>query len=360
MTITVRPLRAWAAALGVVGLLACSLASVLVGPGSHRPQEPRLRVDRAAADLGVVALGAEPSASFTLTNVGGSNLRLANLQTSCGCARAKLSTDVIPPGGTATVTVALRVAMHPGAIAQTIAFETNDPEHATERLAVRAQARRVIEADPPAIFVGSIPPGGTVTRELELVSPLGRPFEVTGFQAPSGVTVEPIEELGRRGRWYRVTVKGDASPGVFGAAVKFTTTSREQDQVSVPVGGEVIGQKVTPKLLVLEPVPAGSVVNARIVVTSYTESLPEIDGVEVDGDVWEVVRWASTRVKDRAVRLTIALRVPRTPGHQQCTLLLSERKSGFPLEIPASCVVTTGADGGETRGGADGGIRPTP
>jgi hypothetical protein len=240
--------------------------------------------------------------------------------------------------------------MHPGLIAQTIAFETNDPEHAVERLVVHAQARGAVEANPAAIFVGSIPPGATVTRELELFSPLSRVFEVTSFQAPPRVTVEPIADSGRGSRRYRVTVQGASTPGAIGAAVRFATSCPEQDQVSVPVGGEVVGQKVTPKRLVLKPAPAGSVVNAHLLVTSYTESRPEMDGVEVEGDAWEVVRWATTPVKDRAVRLTIALRVPRSPGNQQCTLLLSGLESGFPLEIPASCTVTAGA---EIDGGAN-------
>jgi hypothetical protein len=343
MAITVSCPRAWAAALAVT-LCACGCPLVLVGARSVRPRGPILRVDQPSKDLGVVPLGAEPSASFTLRNDGGSNLRIANLKTSCGCTLAKLSAEVIPPGRAATVAITLRVPMHPGAVAHTIAFETNDPEHAAERLAVRAAARWSVEANPPAIFVGSIPPGGTVSRELELFSPFEKTFEVTGFQAPPGVAVQAIEQPGRRGYRYRVTVQAASTPGAFGAAVQFTTSCPEQAQVRVPFGGEVVGQKVTPTVLVLEPAPSGSVVNARLLVTSYTESLPEIDGVEVEDDAWEVVRWTTTRVKDRAVRLTIALRVPPSPGYQQCTLLLSELKSGFPLEVSVSGTVTAGAE----------------
>jgi hypothetical protein len=360
MAIALNPRRAWAAALGVVALIACGFASGLVAPRGLRVRGPSLRLDPTSKDLGVVPLGVDTSASFTLTNVGGSDLRLANLRTSCGCTLANLSTEVISPGSTATVAVTLRIPMHPGAVAQTITFETNDPEHAAERLGVRAQARWAVEANPPAIFVGSIPPGGTVTRDVELFSPLGRAFEITGFQAPPRVAVEAIKESGRPGHRYRVTVQGASTPGAFGAAVQFATSCPERAQVSVPFGGEVVGQKVTPKMLVLEPAPVGSIVNARCFVTSYTKTLPEIDGVEVEGDAWEVVRWAATRVKDRAVRLTIALRVPQSPGYQQCTLLLSELRSGFPLEIPTSCMITAGTDGAAIGGGAEKGVSPTP
>ncbi|HDQ73915.1 MAG TPA: DUF1573 domain-containing protein [Chloroflexi bacterium] len=66
---------------------------------------------------------------FAVQNTGDADLLIGNLVTSCGCTTAELSSNVVPPGQRADLTVTFDADYHPtnGPVSRLVWFATNDP-----------------------------------------------------------------------------------------------------------------------------------------------------------------------------------------------------------------------------------------
>src|SRR6266849_8579985 len=95
---------------------------------------PKIRIDRESRDLGVIRPGDQVKIDYVIENAGKDDLIISDLRTSCECSPAKLSTDRIPGGGSATLAVALHVPLAPGPISHAVMFRTNDVERPEVRL----------------------------------------------------------------------------------------------------------------------------------------------------------------------------------------------------------------------------------
>jgi hypothetical protein len=66
---------------------------------------------------------------FAVQNTGTADLEIGNLVTSCGCTMAELSSNVIPPGERADLTVTFDANFHAtrGQVTRLVWFATDDP-----------------------------------------------------------------------------------------------------------------------------------------------------------------------------------------------------------------------------------------
>ncbi len=94
-----------------------------------RPEPPRIEVEPASRDLGVMPQ--QPiEITYTVRNTGGSPLVIEKISTSCGCTRAEMEKSALAPGESAP----LRVTLDPtddnlyGEILRVIYIRSNDPQ----------------------------------------------------------------------------------------------------------------------------------------------------------------------------------------------------------------------------------------
>lgn len=68
---------------------------------------------------------------FAVQNTGNDDLVISNLVTSCGCTTAELTSNVIPPGKRADLTVYFDADYHQtrGEVVRLVWFATNDPTY---------------------------------------------------------------------------------------------------------------------------------------------------------------------------------------------------------------------------------------
>jgi hypothetical protein len=90
---------------------------------------PRLDMPSASHDFGQIYDAWDVTHTFAVQNTGDADLLISNLATSCGCTTAYLSSNVIPPGQRADLTVTFDANFHPtnGPVSRLVWFATNDP-----------------------------------------------------------------------------------------------------------------------------------------------------------------------------------------------------------------------------------------
>jgi hypothetical protein len=100
---------------------------------------PRIVVEPAVHDFGKAAQSKTLSKEFTLKNVGGEDLVIGDVQTSCGCTVAQLATKTLKPGASTPLTVNLETRLYEGKLERTITIPSNDPEQKNLQVKVTAE-----------------------------------------------------------------------------------------------------------------------------------------------------------------------------------------------------------------------------
>ena len=100
--------------------------------------KPKLSIPSLEHSFGSVKAGTPLAYSFEIKNEGKVDLEIKNVSPSCGCTTSKYD-KVIAPGKIGTVTLAVeKTEGYKGEITKTASVTTNDPEHQTFTLTLRA------------------------------------------------------------------------------------------------------------------------------------------------------------------------------------------------------------------------------
>jgi hypothetical protein len=114
-----------------VGWLPMALAALMgLGLAGCKAAAPRIVVEPAAQDLG--ERPQEPLAlTYTVRNEGQAPLIIEKVSTSCGCTKAAVDREVIPPGESATLQVTLDPTEDDlyGDLLRVIYVRSNDPQN---------------------------------------------------------------------------------------------------------------------------------------------------------------------------------------------------------------------------------------
>ncbi|MFY9610766.1 MAG: DUF1573 domain-containing protein [Blastocatellia bacterium] len=99
---------------------------------------PRLSIPSLEHSFGSVKAGTPLTYSFEIKNEGKVDLEIKSVSPSCGCTTSKFD-KVIAPGKVGTVTLAIEKTQgYKGEVSKTASVTTNDPEHQTFTLTLRA------------------------------------------------------------------------------------------------------------------------------------------------------------------------------------------------------------------------------
>jgi hypothetical protein len=237
-------------------------------------------------DFGRVALGADAEFRFELINIYESDVRLANVRSSCGCASASLSSTLLKPGETGSVIARLNTSgqyLRNTSAVLTVQLETvvnGSRLMDTVQLFVSGHIRSDIVLTPGSVEFGAVSEGTAVERIVQLEY-TGRPgWALTKVERSQPFIHARAEEI-RRERGdvvYRITatLKDDAPIGYIRDILRFTTNEfpsnrTEPIEIVLPVHGVVttsIRAKPSPMLIgILEP---GETATKNIVVRSET------------------------------------------------------------------------------------------
>lgn len=89
---------------------------------------PRIYAESRVRDIGSVETDSKVPATFVIYNKGGKNLRISDVQTSCGCTLAKITKRKVAPGDFTRVQVELDTSIKLGPVRKEITVFSNDPK----------------------------------------------------------------------------------------------------------------------------------------------------------------------------------------------------------------------------------------
>jgi len=230
-------------------------------PGDTAAPGPRLSIDRAEFDFGVMDIDAEMSHDFTFTNEGATALELTAGDTSCKCTLSEVDAKTIPPGESGVVTLTWS-ATGLGPYRQTATVHSNDPARPRVELVVSGRVTSAVRTVPDELVFTQVSAGEPATAEIPLFGYLEEPLEVTGFELVHGDTADyfdvqfvPLdpaaleeETEATSGVLVKVTVKPGLPLGPFRQTIRVGTGLADAPEIEIPVRG-----RVTSDIMVVGP-----------------------------------------------------------------------------------------------------------
>ena len=162
---------------------------VLAIAGCFQPPAPAVLVfERSEIDLGEVLAGESHRVVFPFENLGGENLVISKIETSCRCTDANVTQSTLEPQAKAELIV-LTKPSGTGEHRADIALHSNSDEGAARQVCVKWNGVAPVELAPTRIDLGSIPTG---TRQSIPFAILARPA-LLASPAPCLVAMSPVE-----------------------------------------------------------------------------------------------------------------------------------------------------------------------
>lgn len=121
-----------------MNLVALALMLTFVYSVSAQDAMPKFSIPSLEHSFGSVKAGTPLNYSFEVKNTGKSDLEIKSVSPSCGCTTSKYD-KVIAPGKVGSITLEVaKTEGYKGEISKTATVTTNDPDHQTLVLTLRA------------------------------------------------------------------------------------------------------------------------------------------------------------------------------------------------------------------------------
>lgn len=111
------------------------VARALPGKGTSPPD---IEFSEELWDFGTIRQGDVVTHVFEVRNIGGTELVISRVRTSCGCAAALLSSPEIAPGSSSQIKVSFNSSGYEGKTSKYVYVESNDPDKPLRKLTITA------------------------------------------------------------------------------------------------------------------------------------------------------------------------------------------------------------------------------
>jgi hypothetical protein len=111
--------------------------------------QPRLDIiGGSTRDFGEVFGGSTASRTVRIANSGSETLRILKIEPECGCTSASITSRVIAPNDTATMTIAFNSKSYYGKVEKKIAVASNDLNASNLEIVFTAQVINIVQTTP--------------------------------------------------------------------------------------------------------------------------------------------------------------------------------------------------------------------
>src|SRR5213078_3137130 len=193
-----------------------------------------LKWEQTAVELHPTAGDKEAVGHFKYQNTGSQPVRFKSVHTSCGCTVAQSQKEEVPPGEKGEITATFKIGDRTGTQVKTVTVETDDPEHATTVLTLKAVIPQQLEITPTFVFWGQ----GEAPKPKTIVVRAAKDFPVKHLKVTSSspdfqakveetgngqfkIDVQPQETT--RSIASTLTIQPEGSPKIFYATARITT-----------------------------------------------------------------------------------------------------------------------------------------
>src|SRR6266508_4359883 len=111
-----------------------------------------LKWDQTMVELHPATADKQAIGHFKYQNTGSKPVRFKSVRTSCGCTAAQSQKEEVPPGEKGEITATFNIGERTGTQVKTVTVETDDPEHVTTVLTLKAVIPQQLEITPTFVF----------------------------------------------------------------------------------------------------------------------------------------------------------------------------------------------------------------
>lgn len=196
--------------VGVIGVAVFAVAAIAVavfffrpGRASDRPADdpgPHIACEDRTVDFGPMYSEEHRTHTFTIKNIGKSELEITDVKVQCGCTTPTFKSRRIPPSGSTEMAVGFTPPGGvDGAIEKHIFVKSNDPYEKEYSFKVTAIGLGPAHMEPSAIEWSGIVPNRGFEREIVMTLPEGEVFAGIEFYVHAPwITIEVPPVLGER------------------------------------------------------------------------------------------------------------------------------------------------------------------
>ncbi|MCJ7681123.1 MAG: DUF1573 domain-containing protein [Candidatus Aminicenantes bacterium] len=146
-----------------------ALFVLLLGETGLAANSSKITFQKDEFDFGQSKEGSSLTHTFKFENTGDDVLKIANVQTSCGCAAALVTKKSYKPGEKGEIKVTFNTRGYEGEVSKYIYIESNDPDQPNKMLTVKASIntppRPKIELDQYSVDLGLLLEGEGIETE---------------------------------------------------------------------------------------------------------------------------------------------------------------------------------------------------
>ena len=160
------------------------------GVGDHRrgsrPRNrlvPRHTFESETCDLGSVIQGEQPDCVFSFANGGNDDLRILEVEPTCGCTSALLSAPLLRAGEHGGIRVVFDSDNFAGDVVKEVEVRSNDPARRSVTLRVKALVEPEIDFEPRVVSFDDARAGAVLKQDAMLTNRRADPVRVLSLEA---------------------------------------------------------------------------------------------------------------------------------------------------------------------------------
>jgi hypothetical protein len=140
-----------------------------------------LKWDQTMVELHPAIADKQAIGHFKYQNTGSKPVHFKSVRTSCGCTAAQSQKEEVPPGEKGEITATFNIGERTGTQVKTVTVETDDPEHVTTVLTLKAVIPQQLEITPTFVFWGQ----GEAPKPKTIVVRAAKEFPVKHLKVTS-------------------------------------------------------------------------------------------------------------------------------------------------------------------------------
>lgn len=199
------------------------------------PAQAQISVDAAMHDFGTTWIDQQLEHTFLVSNLGKAPLEIRTVVSDYGGSVVSEMPDVLQPGTSARLTVALDPQALRRRYEKKIVVRSNDPRQTSLTLRLRGECKHYVEVMPRSASFGRIPPDAFRERVLTFTNNTNRPFRLHLDDLPSEAEFkyQLVETI--KGEEYKLFVNTLPAykPGTHRAVATVKTNVKAQEVIKI-------------------------------------------------------------------------------------------------------------------------------
>ncbi len=305
---------------------------------SETAAQPDISFINPEHDFGEIFRGNKVVHVYKFENKGKSELKIDKVRSSCGCTAAVISSKNIEPGKFGELKVTFNTQSYNGKVSKNVTVYSNDPDTPKHVLKLTGVVIEEVAVQPKRVNISKVVKGLGSTINLSVKSLTDLKLKIKKIES-TNKNVEVNFKKNKDNKTkdeYIVTValKKDTDYGRVNGNLFIFTNSKNQEKITVPFYGEVIGDfAVYPPKISYGIVDKGREIAYPVFVTAYNKDV-KIERLEVTPEFVEA-EMTESKNRKKTSKILVSLKKNAPEGKIKGELrIFTNSKKQSQINVP--------------------------